>query len=88
MADDKLRAHAIGFIGRGLKSEKDVDEELIKRAKNLWESRLAEAKAADNKTSYEEEMSSFGWWFISQKFPDKWLCDQYIEALKIGESMQ
>ncbi len=89
LADDKLRGHAIGFIGRGLRSEKEeIDPKTYVRMKALWESRLNEAKSAENKADYKEEMSAFGWWFISNKFEDKWLCEQYSEALEIGKNIQ
>jgi len=89
IANDELRGHALDFIGRSLKNEeRDFDQNILNRMKDLWESRLTEAKSAQNKSNYEQEMSAFGWWFASGRFEDKWSCEQYLEALDIGRKTQ
>lgn len=88
MADDEIRGHALDFVGRHLKSEGDFDAEILERTKALWESRIAVAKSAKDKTNHEKEMSAFGWWFVSGRFNDKWSSDQYLEALEIGKKTQ
>ena len=87
-ASDEMREHALGFMGRSLKSDGDFDAPLLERLKILWESRLAAAKAADKQADYEKEVSAFGWWFASARFDDKWSADQYLESLEIGRKTQ
>ncbi|MFH1930699.1 MAG: hypothetical protein ABIN18_03800 [Pseudomonadota bacterium] len=88
-ADDEIRGYALGFVGRSLKNaERDFDAEILKKIKALWESRVAVAKSAKDKTNYEKEMSAFGWWFASGRFGDKWSSDQYLEVLEIGKITQ
>lgn len=87
-ANDEMREHALGFMGRSLKGDGEFDAPLLERLKVLWESRLAAAKASDNKEDYEKEVSAFGWWFASARFDDKWSADQYLESLEIGRKTQ
>lgn len=89
VASDKLRGHALDFVGRSLKSDNaDIDPRILERSKVLWESRIAVAKKAQNQSIYENEMSAFGWWFASGKFDEKWSSDQYLDALEIGKKTQ
>jgi len=88
-ANDKLRGHALGFIGRSLNSDNaTIDQKLLERMETLWESRLSAAKSTGNKSEYVEEMSSFGWWFASGKFEERWSNERYLEALEIGKNIQ
>ena len=84
-ANPELRGYALEFIGRNLKNTKlKVPQKTIKLLMLLWEKRLSEAKASQNKTIFKYEMNAFEWWFISEKFDDKWALKQLIEALRIG----
>ena len=76
-APDSVRGDAIDFIGRSLASTPDTPRKVADRLRRLWEKRLAEASAADR-----EEMAAFGWWFISERFEDKWLLTNLREALR------
>ncbi len=87
-ANDKIRGHALNFIGRSLKNEQELSKEILQRFKALWESRLKIMKSAINKSGYKEEASAFGWWFASGQFDDKWSCKHYLEALEIGRGLQ
>lgn len=85
-ASDELRAHALGFVGRSLKSDNQpINTKILERLRALWENRIAEAKKSSDKSEYSKEMAAFGWWFASGKFDDKWSCNQYLEALEIGK---
>lgn len=84
-ANPELRGYALEFIGRNLKNTKlKVPQKTIKMLILLWEKRLSEAKESKNKTAFKYEMNAFEWWFISEKFNDKWALEQLIEALRIG----
>ena len=81
-ASSTLREYAMEFIGRSLEVTKGVvSPEILIRFQKLWEKRLAVAKVFNESKS---EMVSFGWWFISGKFDDKWSILQLVEALKIS----
>jgi hypothetical protein len=84
-ADAALRGHVMEFVGTNLQSDKEpLKPEAEARLRALWEQRSAVATAAANKENFEEEMSSFGWWFASGKFEEKWANDQYLSALEFG----
>lgn len=58
----KLKAHAIGFVGRDLKKfDPDRMVEVRERLKKLWEKRIKESDSS-------EELEQFGWWFSNSPF--------------------
>jgi hypothetical protein len=88
-ANPEQRTHALDFIGRSIKNEKEpLEDIIIERLTALWNSRLSAAEAAEDKTPYQGEMATFGWWFASGKFDDKWSIEQYLRALEIGTKTQ
>ncbi|MEJ5349814.1 MAG: hypothetical protein WHS46_14125 [Desulfosoma sp.] len=84
-ATDKLRGHAIAFIGSALRRTKEeIPEDMLHRLKKLWEIRLAQAKQSQSRAHILKEMAAFGRWFISGKFDDHWAVTQLLESLKLG----
>jgi hypothetical protein len=87
-APSESKGYALDFIGRNLASNSNKADPLppdtVKRLQELWESRVTLAEASVDKAEYKEEMEAFGWWFASEKFPEKWSCDQYLRALAIA----
>lgn len=81
-ASDKVRFHAMDFIGRILQ-DAAISEEILNRLASLWEYRLAEIKASDSPSSHESEIAAFGWWFVSGKFEDDWALNQLTEVLRM-----
>lgn len=83
-ADDKLKYHAIQFIGTTLEQESNsIDPLILQRFISFWEYRLQAAKKYDP-TLAKDELSAFGWWFISGKFDDDWAINQLKEALNLA----
>jgi len=81
-APDELRGHAIEFIGHALqRGEKPVPIDILKRFQKLWEGRLA--KAMESPESHINEISAFGWWFISRKFDSNWSISQLAKVLEL-----
>lgn len=86
-ASDKVRSHAMEFIGRTLETEKGaVPSEIIKRFKILWNKRLEVARSSPE--SHSMELAAFGWWFASAKFDDKWSMNQLVEILKFTKKAE
>ncbi len=84
-ASDKLRGHALDFIGQSLRNtEGAVETEIIDRLQTLWERRLNEARSAKPPASHARELTAFGTWFASAKFDDAWALAQLTEALKLA----
>lgn len=80
-APDKIRGHAIEFVGRALMQTKnEIDCDILKRLQNLWEDRISKTKSNPDKN--QKEISSFGWWFISEKFDLEWSLTKLAEALR------
>jgi len=81
-APDELRGHAIEFIGHALqRGKKPVPIDILKRFQKLWESCLA--KAMESPESHINEISAFGWWFVSRKFDSNWSISQLAKALEL-----
>lgn len=79
-----VRGKALVFVGRNLQdTEGEVEAKTLDRMKKLWESRLEEAKSAQDAAVFVSEMEAFGWWFASGKFDDKWAIEQLLEALRL-----
>jgi hypothetical protein len=88
-APDSLRGFAAEFIGRSLRNDTgDVAPVIIERLRELWTFRLSAARAATDATTHVEELSHFGWWFVSKKFDDTWSLTQLVEALKIAKKAE
>lgn len=79
----EVRGHAISYVGRSLKSTNGVvNETILERLTILWNQRLEKAKE-DVPGNCVQELSAFGWWFVSEKFDDSWAIAQLTEALRI-----
>jgi len=88
-ADDVLRGKAMGFVGWSLGELKGpVSSKIIEKFKRLWEWRLRIVKESDNKILFNREMASFGRWFLSGKFDEEWLIENFKEALEIVDSLE
>ena len=84
-ADDALRGRALAFVGRALRAtEEEVPSEIIVRLQELCRWRLETARTAESAASHIEELSAFGWWFVSGKFDDRWAMTQLREALELS----
>src|SRR5581483_7932524 len=83
-ASDRLRAHALEFIGRSLgNTEGVVDAEVLERLRSLWLMRLDVARHSPSPEMHAAELAAFGWWFVSSKFEDSWAVDQLIAVLSL-----
>ncbi|MFX1298544.1 MAG: hypothetical protein ACFFD2_27265, partial [Promethearchaeota archaeon] len=83
-ADTRLKYHAIQFIGTSLEQEsRSIDPLILGRFISLWEYRLQAVKKYDP-TLLKDELSAFGWWFISGKFDNDWAINQLKEALNLA----
>ena len=93
-APEKVRGHAIKFIGRTFYGEENgrtsenVPPEILGRMRSLWDSRINFAQEAVNPKLHATEINDFGWWFISKKFDDRWAMDQLLSVLKISKSVE
>lgn len=86
-APDKLRGHAIEFIGRSLRNtEGELEAKYQIRLKALWESRVA--SASKTPSAHSEEFLAFGWWFASQKFDDSWIIPQLVVAAETVKRLE
>src|SRR5207245_259624 len=84
-ADDKIRAHAMEFVGRSLgNTEHKIPARILRRIQALWESRLVLAKSAETPDDFKRELAAFGWWFKAGKFDDRWAVKQLKEVLSLA----
>jgi hypothetical protein len=84
-ADLKLRSLVIDYAGRSLHNTSgEIPPQALERLKKLWISRFEAVRANEAVPKQTEELTSFGWWFVSKKLPDEWSIDQLIQVLKIA----
>jgi hypothetical protein len=83
-ADVHYRSEALRFIGFELKKGSPPDQEIIKRLKELWESRLKELSEHPEKVA--EELEQFGSWFASGVFDDDWSLATLASSLKLAHN--
>jgi hypothetical protein len=99
LAPDKVRGHAIEYVGRSLGNTKqDLPPAIAQRLRDLWAWRLRTAQESRNIMAYREELAAFGWWFASRKLDDAWSMAQvrivldatrHIEPdFKVGETLE
>ena len=92
-ATPDIRGHAIWFIGRQLEQlpeqemKKQERERFSRRAMDLLEWRLEEAEKADSKTKvkFQEELKSFGTWFLGGNLDATWAISQLVKILELTE---
>jgi hypothetical protein len=86
-ADTKLRAHALGFVGRSLRNTAgSIPGSVAMRLRELWKKRL-QASTQRPQTS-TEELKQYGWWFASGKFGDEWSITQLLETLRLAKQIE
>ena len=99
LAPDKVRGHAIEYVGRSLGNTKqDLAPAMAQRLRDLWAWRLRTAQVPGNIMAYREELAAFGWWFGSRKLDDAWSIAQVRTVLeatrhiepdfKVGETLE
>jgi hypothetical protein len=78
-APKTIRAHAIDFIGRSLKGDKQekIPEAIHTRFQKLWEKR-----AVEDTKNVAGELKEFGWWFVSGAFEPSWAIDNLTSAVE------
>jgi hypothetical protein len=82
-APGRIRGRAIQFIGRSLRENKTkIPVAVIRRFVARWEHRIAQARFSSAESI--EELSDFGWWFVSQKFDEAWAMERLEEALRLA----
>ena len=90
-------ASALSFLGRSLYEIRDnavhahkevIPNEMVLRARVLWEGRLQTAQEHQNQFDIGKELEEFGWWFVAPDFDDKWSLDQLIAVLKMTGFVQ
>ncbi|MBC7217165.1 MAG: hypothetical protein H5U36_03125, partial [Candidatus Caldatribacterium sp.] len=82
-ASDALRGYAISFIGRIVRTCREVPQEVLDRLKRLWETRLEVAKQSQSPAEFAKELAAFGWWFTSDKFDVSWALENLLESLRL-----
>lgn len=83
-ASPELLSQAISFIGRTLKNTTDeIPKRFIDRLVELWEYRYETIKNSEDINHHYNELSAFGWWFISDHFDSNWAINQLKSVLEI-----
>jgi hypothetical protein len=83
-APGAVRAHALAFVGRSVGSETQaVPPQILSRFQALWESRMKEAQESGEPMESRQELTTFGWWFVSGKFDDAWCLEQLRRTLDL-----
>jgi hypothetical protein len=84
VASQSLRESAVSFVGEDLRgTEGDIKPEILSRLQALWSKRFGQARVAASMDDYKDELAAFGWWFVSEKFDEKWSVKQLREVLLV-----
>ena len=80
-ANADIRRHAIGFVGRSIKGDEKVPDEIVNRVQKLWEV----CWAGPGKKDAEENPDAwlFGHWFSCGQFPKQWALEQLEEFVQV-----
>ena len=85
-APESLREYALQFMGFSLKhTEGDIPTQVLERFKDIWEFRYKIVSESDRDSN---ELRSFSWWFLSDKFDDAWKLAQFEKALNLIEDFR
>jgi len=77
------------FVGANLgDTAGDIPSVILERMRQLWAWRLEEVRGGDNLATLGEELSAFGWWFVSGRFDDVWAMNELIGALRIARKIE
>jgi hypothetical protein len=80
------RRLALGVLGRAAMPRNDLTAAQRLRLASVWEARL---RAAAAEAEVSAELPSFGWWFASGRFPDRWSLRRLEETLgRTGGSIE
>ena len=77
-----IRRHAVGFVGRSIRGNDNLPQEIVSRFQVLWEMYWGGAGRRD----VEEKPDAwlFGTWFSSGQFPDQWALEQLEQFVAIS----
>ena len=79
-----LRKEALEFVGRAFyyTDKSKISERVINRFKQLWDKLWEKFKEAPDQ--YKQEIATFGWWFIAEKFENNWTLTYLPKVLKVA----
>ena len=81
------RAHVIKHAGRSLANSKHVPHPFIDRLREFWEERR-KAVVSASQADAADELTGFGWWFVSGHFPKDWSLSELIQVLRLGKKIE
>lgn len=85
-ATPEIRRHAIGFVGRSLKDDEQLPEDVLIRFMLLWEKYWAGPGQQDAQDKPDSWL--FGTWFSCGKFPNQWSLDRLHEFIEIARTVE
>jgi hypothetical protein len=87
-APDAIRGHAIWFLGTSVPGWTDAPPDVYAHLQELFNRRLAAARAAPTPDAFQKELGNFGHWFTSEKFDERWSVDMLVAALEISKKAE
>ncbi|WP_378954592.1 hypothetical protein [Pelosinus sp. sgz500959] len=82
LSSDSINAFMISHIGRILKHEDNIRDEVIQRLKEHWEQRRTDI--GSEVENHKNELTAFSWYVLSNKFPPDWVFCQLNELISRG----
>jgi len=84
-ADAELRGDVLGHVGWQMMHWTEVDEEVLRRATELWDSRVAHVRVEPPDAA---ELSHFYWFIRSAKLESSWWLPRLLEVASIVTDFQ
>jgi hypothetical protein len=85
VAPARLRADALGFVGRRLGEEGQIGQDTIEKMKALWVWRTREGDRRRLFSCCSSERAEFSWWFLSGKFDTVWALEELLKAFQAAD---
>jgi hypothetical protein len=81
-ASDRVRGHAIWFVGRSVAGWDDAaPPEVFERLRGLMERRLRVTEQNAAAAPSTKELAAFGWWFTADQLGDDWSLGMLLKVL-------
>jgi hypothetical protein len=89
LAPDALRGHAMWFVGTSISKWDDAAPvEVFDRLRDLLQRRLQASREAASPEAFMKELANFGYWFISEKFEERWSMDTLLAILQLTKKTE
>ena len=82
-APDRVRQHAMWFLGK-LMASNNLEQDALIRARSYWDMRISAGEVASDKSLFRKELGAIGQWLVSGSIDEEWYANQLLRAVRAG----